>query len=354
MRSKDVLSDCEPSRGDRFICVHASADYPSTIKRYSSDSGVSSTLYDPNPWLSEYDFNRVDRLNWEDEFGNETYGDLVHPLGYRSGESYPLVIVTYQSRGFLRGGVGDEYPIYPMANAGFFVLSHEMPLNARIVSEEPDVTRALYEDLQYDRAPLSAQKLIIEQLVDEGKVDPERIAITGLSRGASQVSYGLTNSGLFATGIVSQLASYSNDMYHESAEFMRVVMSDWLGGHPNDPDTYWDELWFAGNMSAIDAPLLINSSEQELLYAAGDVIRLKEGGIPVEMYVFPDGNHIKWRPDQRLAIYRRNIQWLKFWLQNEESENPISPGQYDRWRQLRHDHCARLNLATKPIPTYCR
>ena len=135
---------------------------------------------------------------------------------------------------------------------------------------------------------------------------------------------------------------------------MRVVMSDWLGGHPNDPDTYWDELWFAGNISAIDAPLLINSSEQELLYAAGDVIRLKEAGMPVEMYVFPDGNHIKWRPDQRLAIYRRNIQWLKFWLQNEESEDPVSPGQYDRWQQLRHDHCARLNLATKPIPTYCR
>ena len=72
------------------------------------------------------------------------------------------------------------------------------------------------------------------------------------------------------------------------------------------------------------------------------------------MYVFPDAHHNKWRPDQRLAIYRRNIQWLKFWLMNTEEDDPVSPGRYDRWRKMRDDHCANMKADGKALPVYCQ
>src|SRR3546814_7367490 len=43
--------------------------------------------------------------------------------------SYPLVVVQYDTRGFLRGGTGDEYPIQALAASGFAVLSVSRPID---------------------------------------------------------------------------------------------------------------------------------------------------------------------------------------------------------------------------------
>ena len=51
---------------------------------------------------------------------------------------------------------------------------------------------------------------------------------------------------------------------------------------------------------------------------------------PSKCIVFSNEYHIKWQPVHRYNIYRRNIQWLKFWLQNEEADDPVDPEQYVR------------------------
>ena len=38
-----------------------------------------------------------------------------------------MVVVQYDTRGFLRGGTGDEYPIQAFANRGYAVLSFRRP-----------------------------------------------------------------------------------------------------------------------------------------------------------------------------------------------------------------------------------
>ena len=72
------------------------------------------------------------------------------------------------------------------------------------------------------------------------------------------------------------------------------------------------------------------------------IVALRENHKPVEAYIHPDEYHIKWQPTQRYSIYRRNIQWLKFWLQDVEESDPIYPDQYERWRKLREQHEANL------------
>src|SRR3546814_16462984 len=62
-----------------------------------------------------------------DLFGTETFGDLVYPVNYDRRKKYPLIVVQYISRGFLRGGVGDEFPIQVFANRGYAVLSIQRP-----------------------------------------------------------------------------------------------------------------------------------------------------------------------------------------------------------------------------------
>jgi hypothetical protein len=71
---------------------------------YLSECRSSGSLFDPNPDIQNISFTKVEKLEWDDGFGNDAAGHLVHSQGYSPGQRYPLVIVQYRSRGFLRGG----------------------------------------------------------------------------------------------------------------------------------------------------------------------------------------------------------------------------------------------------------
>ena len=52
------------------------------------------------------------------------------------------------------------------------------------------------------------------------------------------------------------------------------------------------------------------------------------------MYVFPDERHFKVQPRHRLAIYQRNLDWFRFWLQGHVDEDPARSRQFGQWRDL--------------------
>lgn len=63
--------------------------------------------------------------------------------------------------------------------------------------------------------------------------------------------------------------------------------------------------------------------------------RLGNTATPVEMYVFPDEAHVKVQPRHRLAVYRRNLEWFRYWLQGYVDSDPAKVEQYRRWDDLR-------------------
>src|SRR3546814_16987976 len=86
-------------------------------------NGASEELFDPNPKIGKSNLGRVERLHWRNARGVPWYGDLIYPVGYQRGTRYPMVVVQYRSRGFLRGGTGEQVPIQTPADQGFLVLS---------------------------------------------------------------------------------------------------------------------------------------------------------------------------------------------------------------------------------------
>ena len=107
IQTDDWLSDCAPA-GGRLICLYETWTRPRHIVSVEIEDGSISPLYDPNPQFADHRFSKIEKLTWEDAYGNTTYGHLVYPINYRPGHAYPLVFVTYQSRGFLRGGIGND------------------------------------------------------------------------------------------------------------------------------------------------------------------------------------------------------------------------------------------------------
>jgi dipeptidyl aminopeptidase/acylaminoacyl peptidase len=207
LRTNDYLSECEVAQS-RAICLHEGSATPGTLVSISLRDGTSSDLFDPNPDFRSISFSKVERLECDDGFGNDAAGHLVYPRDYTPGQRYPLVIVQYRSRGFLRGGVGDEYPIHLLAANGFAVLSFDEPEDRQIAARAGDVAADMtseYTAFRKQRSHFNALNTMLAQLITRGLVDPNRIGITGLSDGAENVAYALIHSSKFAAAAVSTM-----------------------------------------------------------------------------------------------------------------------------------------------------
>ena len=330
------LSECQVNN-DQAYCFAETPTQPRVLSSIDLTSGVVDTLYDPNPHFQELKLGTVRKLEWANEFGIRTFGHLALPIDYQEGRQYPLVVVQYRSRGFLRGGVGDEYPIHLFAANGFAVLSVDRP-DEQELYETLDSWDAIeieaWRNFRERRSSLSSLETAIGILKDEGVVDPARIGITGLSDGAETAYFGLINTSLFSAASISS-GGWDPILYHVGGLNMQAALRSYGLENPDGPDAEkWNEISPALNASRINAPLLIQAADSEYLFSLQTVTALKDAKKPVELVVFPGEYHLKWQPAHRLRIYERNLDWFNFWLQGVEHGDPEKADQYARWRAM--------------------
>lgn len=338
LRTSDVLHGCVLARA-RLLCGRESAEAPRRLVLIDPVSGRSRLLFEPNPEFSSILLGRVIRLTWRNDIGLEARGDLVLPPGYRGGGKLPLIVTQYFSDGFLRGATGDEYPIQAFAAAGFAVLSFERPIffaaTVPGIKTYEDVNAADDKGWAERRSVLSALIAGVDRAVELGIADPDRVGITGLSDGASTVSFALINTRRFAAAAISTcctepwtIMTLGGIAY---ADRMRSL------GYPaasSDDKAFWKPASLAANAASVKTPLLMQLSDDEYRLGLEAYAALRENGQPVDMFVFPGEHHIKWQPAHRLAIYRRNLDWFRFWLKGEVDPDPAKAAQYAAWKAL--------------------
>ncbi len=258
--------------------------------------------------------------------------------------------------------MGDEYPVHALAANGFVVVVYEKPTPyaaLEVHGDGLDIGEAMWGAGLFDvRMPLESFKTAIRLLAERGLVDPSRVAVTGLSSGSNDVNYSLIHSNCFAAAIASSSDWSPSAIYLGGAagEFIREYRKRIGAGRYGSPDGFlWDHMSLALNAERVRIPLLVNASDSEHPQALEEVVALIEHDKPVELVVHPDERHIKWQPAHRLSIYKRNVDWLKFWLQGVEDLSPEKVSQYLRWRKLRDQHIANFKAAgmnyTLPLPT---
>lgn len=339
-RADEELFGCGRAAA-RLICLQEGPLQPRRIVSIDVDTGDLAQLYDPNPDWGAFDQPRIETLEVNDAYGNASFAHLVFPANYRAGRRYPVVVVQYRSRGFLRGGVGGEHPILPLAGRGYFVLSVDRPewrgAEASLPQAELDQRTAL--DNSENLMKQSALEAMLAELDRRGLSDPRRIGITGLSDGAETLYWAITNSDLFAAAVASTQPTDTSAWTLGSRSFRQSLLSEGMRG-PNADDADPWAAWWARNTTVlhaerIRAPLLMNLAESEAIMGFPLATRLEELNRPVDTYVYPGAYHIKLRPAQILAAQTRAMDWLDFWLRGIEREDPDEPGRLDRWRALR-------------------
>jgi dipeptidyl aminopeptidase/acylaminoacyl peptidase len=178
------------------------------------------------------------------------------------------------------------------------------------------------------------------------------VAITGLSYGAGIAAYAISHSDLFTAAAISQGGSWdpmyeymSNDKYRLNA------LTSWgLIDHEGRPILdHWRELSAALNVERIHAPVLFNQADSEYLVFLEFYAALRDHRKPMEMWIYPNEYHEKIEPKHRYSIYERNLDWMKFWLQDYEDPDPSKADQYVRWREIRKLRDAQSEAGTAAI-----
>ncbi|WP_293976679.1 Atxe2 family lasso peptide isopeptidase [Sphingomonas sp.] len=337
LSTQDAIFGCRLVQVE-LVCAHEGSTSPRSIVAISLRDGTRRSVFEPNPEFALLALGTVKRLEWTNSFGISTFGDLVLPPNRKDNRRLPLVVVQYDSRGFLRGGTADEYPIQVLATHGFAVLSFNRPPrygNTLPVTNEQEYMQANNKGWMDRRSNVSSFETIIQRLTNEGIIDPRRVAITGQSDGASTATYALANSTLFSAAILSTCCQADTML-----AFGGEGLADFYiqGGYP--VSRYFDQSFWRDGMleSAVKArpvPLLIQASSVEFRLGLTTYSELRHRGWPIDMYVYPDEGHVKLHPAHRSAVYRRNVQWLEFWLNDEEEPDPVNQSQYDHWKNLK-------------------
>jgi dipeptidyl aminopeptidase/acylaminoacyl peptidase len=335
----DLLTSCAPD-GESVICLVDSSLRPRRLVRLDPATGKREILFDPNPEFAHLTLGKAERLHWRNAFGIETIADLVLPVGYRAGQAYPMIVVQYDTRGFLRGGTDDEYPIQAFANRGYAVLSFSSPhspvdkLGAKSFEE---VGRLDLRNFVNRRNIQSSLELGVRLAVDRGIADPRRIGITGLSDGSSTIEWALIHSTLFSAAATSSCCWDPGYIARVGPAAARHFLAEGYPGILGREDPFWKDMSLEANARRISTPILVNASEQELLEAVETYTALREAGVPIDMFVYPGEYHGRWQPAHRLATYRRSLDWFDYWLRGIRSKAPDRQAELKEWDRLRRE-----------------
>lgn len=334
----DVLSSCTP-QAKTLICRIDSSLEPARLVRLDPVSGHRETLFDPNPEFAHLTLGKPERLHWRNSFGSETIADLVLPVGYRKGQTYPMVVVQYETRGFLRGGTDDEYPIQAFANRGYAVLSFKRPQLAS-AGHAKDNEAAGRENLKNFADRRNVQASLeggVRMAVDRGIADPARIGITGLSDGSSTVDWALIHTSLFSAAATSSCCWDSTGVASVGPSAARHFLAEGYPGVLGRNDPFWKEVSLSDNAERIATPILVNASEEEFPDTLVTYTALREAGVPIDLFVYPGEYHARWQPAHRLATYRRALDWFDYWLRGVRSTDPGRQSELKEWDRLKRD-----------------
>ncbi len=306
---------------DAVFCIEAAPDIPPRLVRIDW-SGQKRVIDSPNPYPNpnpDRDGLLVETIAWQAS-GSRASGVLIRP---KIPGRLPLFVTYYNCAGYLRGGVGDEWPLRAMAAHGIAALC----INA--VPGEGGNKR-------YARGT-AAVEAAVKHLSDRGIVDAAWVGMGGLSFGSEVTMWTAMHSDILKAISIASVQMEPSYYWFNARPgretFSETLRKTWNLGAPDETPDQWKTLSPALNIDRIKAPILMQFPEQEARLSIELVSRLAIARMG-ETHIFPYAPHVKVEPRQKLAAYERNLDWFRYWLKGEKDPSAAKADQYRRWAKL--------------------
>ncbi|MGN6790179.1 MAG: Atxe2 family lasso peptide isopeptidase [Rhodanobacteraceae bacterium] len=323
---------------EALACVTANANRPPRLERIDLQTGERQILFDPNKALAQ-DLSKVPAqlLRWTDAQGRTFTGQL-YPAHRVNNTLPPLFVTYYRCIGFVRGGSGDEWPLVTMAEQGISTLCINAPSFSTTAEERYELGQAAVESA-------------VERLASEGRIDKTKIGMGGLSFGSEVTMWTLIHSDVVTAA--SMASPTTSPMYYLLGSnigepFLSMLRTNWQLSAPNETPAQWQQISPTLNLGKISAPILMQFPEQEYMFGLDYAIPLMRS-LRADVYVFPNEPHNKFQPRHKLAVYERNLDWFRFWLQGYEAPDPAKRMQYAHWQKMKKASSAQPEKSTDNV-----
>ena len=296
----------------------------------------------PDPALKSVYTSRVQPFTWRDPDGQMRSGGLMLPKGYRRGQAVPVIIQLYfyLPELFRPDGYNTTSDAaQALAARGLAVLQIE---TADLI---PGLSQKAGKSLQTE-GPDIVQRIdaVVDALVEHGITTPTQVAMSGFSRSGYYTHYFVTHPHRtrLAAAVIADAFTMNYSLYLESGAQGNSIDQFQEPGRSFWEDTpYWLGRDVTFNADRIATPLLFSEgvawgddqvTSARSFHTIGALVLNRK---PFDYLYFRGAAHQMQWPLQRLAMMSAVVDWMAFWLLDEEDPSPAKSLQNQRWREIR-------------------
>ncbi|MGH0972271.1 prolyl oligopeptidase family serine peptidase [Bacillus paranthracis] len=262
-------------------------------------------------------------ISWQSSDGLKIEGVLSRPVEFDSNKKYPLLVVIHGGPAWASFPIfsdcfNEKYPIEQFVEKGFIVL-------------EPNYRGSSGYGNEFLKANYRKQGLAdyddvisgVDELVEKGIVDKDRVGVMGWSNGGYISAFCATFSSRFKAisvggGITNWSTHYVNT---DIPYFIRMH----LGNTPwNDPDIYTKTSPMT-YIKLVCTPTLIQHGEKDARIPVTNAYELYEGlrdmEVDTELIIFKEMAYSSDQPGIHVAIMKQNLMWFSHYILGESMKD---------------------------------
>ena len=306
---------CLSRDGKCVAYLSGSPDRPEDVWWCELTSKKRTRLTDFYGCLDAYDVGRAETVVWKNKDGREVQGVLIKPAGFEEGKRYPLVVAIHGGPAWAWWlgwhGTWHEWGHF-LASHGYLVLLPN-PRGSRgygvafAEANADDWGGGDYEDIVSG----------VDDLVNKGLVDPERLGVGGWSYGGFMTSWIVTHTNRFKAAVcgagVTNLFSFhgTTDI---TPTFLKNYFTDVAYRRKEAYDAH-SAVCFVENAKT---PTLVLHGDEDVRVPVSqgwEFYRgLKQMGVETEMVVYPREGHSFREYGHQLDLLRRVLDWFDGYL----------------------------------------
>lgn len=273
-----------------------------------------------------WDMGKVETVRWKSKDGIEIEGVIRKPTDFNPSKRYPLLFDVHggplmASQEFLLEPFDDlmMYPVVQFNNLGVLILKP----NYRGSTGYGQAFLELNVD-NLGVGDLWDLESCIDFLSAQGLIEEERVGCMGSSQGGYISAMAATHSDKFcATSVGAGISNWYT--YHISTDIPHFT-THYLSSSPFRDRGLFKKTSPITAIERARTPTLIQHGmkDQRVPFSnATELYRgLKEMGVTVELYAFPEMGHDPDRPRECRAIMEQNLAWFSHFLLREKLDLP--------------------------------
>ncbi|WP_099303362.1 S9 family peptidase [Bacillus sp. Marseille-P3800] len=255
-------------------------------------------------------------ISWRSHDGMEIEGVLSTPVNIQPNRTYPLVVVVHGGPAWASFPIfsdcfNGKYPIESFIEKGFIVLEPNYRGSSGYGDE---FLKANYQTLglaYYDDV-LSG----VDELIDRGLVNSERVGIMGWSNGGYIAAFCATFGDRFKA--VSVGGGITNWRTHYALTDIPFEIRTYFGGPPSEKEKVYTDTSPITYIPLACTPTLIQHGELDARVPSANAYELyrglKDKGVDTELYLFKGMAYEANEPGLAVMIMEQNLRWFSQYL----------------------------------------